>query len=128
MALLRTRGKTKRSGSGGRYIAYRKPKLYELSVRSVLTKVGELKSKSIRTQGGRMKKKLLDSNKINLLDPKSDKYSIADVETVVECPANSQYVRRNIITKGTIVQTNKGRARITSKPGQTGMLNGVLIQ
>lgn len=128
MALLRTRGKTKRSGSGSRYIAYRKPKLYELTIKPVMTKIGNLKSKSIRIQGGHVKKKLLDTNKINVLDPESDKYLIADIETVVECPANSQYVRRNIITRGTIVQTNKGRVRITSRPGQSGMLNGVLIK
>ncbi|MFH1511592.1 MAG: 30S ribosomal protein S8e, partial [Candidatus Woesearchaeota archaeon] len=33
----------------------------------------------------------------------------------------------NIITKGTIVDTDKGKVRITSRPGQDGTLNGVLV-
>jgi small subunit ribosomal protein S8e len=128
MALIRTRGKTKRSGSGARYIAYRKTKLYELAIRSTMTKLGETKKKISRTRAGEAKQRLLDVNKVNLFNPKTKKYEVVAIETVVENPANSQLVRRNIITRGSIVQTAKGRARITSRPGQTGFLNAVLVQ
>ena len=128
MAQIRTRGKTKRSGSGAKYIDYRKRKLYELAGTSAMTRLGSFKKKTERTQGGHAKDRLLDTNKVNLYDSKSKKYVLAYIETVVENPANSQLVRRNIITKGCIVQTNKGKARITSRPGQTGFLNAVLVQ
>ncbi len=127
MALLRTRGKTNRSGSGARYIASRKPKQYELAGIPTMTKLGELKISVERIRAGYQKLRLLHGNKVNLYDPKAKKYAMAQIETVVSNPANSQYVRRNIITKGTVVQTNKGKARITSKPGQDGILNAVLV-
>ncbi|MHA1294432.1 MAG: 30S ribosomal protein S8e, partial [Promethearchaeota archaeon] len=41
--------------------------------------------------------------------------------------ASKDLNRRHIITKGSIVETELGRARITSRPGQHGVLNGILI-
>ena len=41
--------------------------------------------------------------------------------------ANPNYVRRNIITKGAIVETPEGNAKVTSRPGQDGVINGILI-
>ena len=127
MALLRTRGKTKNSGSGARYIAYRKTKQYEIAGKSTMTKVGEQKLKTKRSRGGETKIRILDANTVNVFDPKTKKYATATIKTVVENPANSQYVRRNIITKGTVVETTKGKAKITSRPGQTGFLNATLV-
>ncbi|PIN87382.1 30S ribosomal protein S8e, partial [Candidatus Woesearchaeota archaeon CG10_big_fil_rev_8_21_14_0_10_32_24] len=49
------------------------------------------------------------------------------IVTVVENPSNPHLVRRNILTKGAVVETKMGKARITSRPGQEGTLNGVLI-
>ena len=46
---------------------------------------------------------------------------------VIENKANPNYVRRNIITKGAIVETSAGKAKVTSRPGQDGVINGVLI-
>lgn len=128
MSLIKTRGKTKSSGSGAGYIAFRKSKSYELATRPTMTKVGEQKVKTTRTRAGKTKRRLLDANKVNLYNPKTKKYSTETISTVLENPANSQYVRRNIISKGVIVQTSKGKARITSKPGQTGFLNATLIE
>jgi small subunit ribosomal protein S8e len=35
--------------------------------------------------------------------------------------------RRAIITKGAIIETSKGNARVTSRPGQCGIINAVLL-
>ena len=59
---------------------------------------------------------------------KTGKCVVAKIKTVLENPANPNLTRRNIITKGCIVQTEKGKARITSRPGQQGSLNAVLIK
>ena len=48
--------------------------------------------------------------------------------TVVENTANTHFVRRNIITKGAVVDTSLGRVKVTSRPGQHGMINGVLVE
>ena len=47
---------------------------------------------------------------------------------MVENPSNVNYVRRNIVTKGAVIETSEGRARVTSRPGQTGQVNAVLIE
>jgi small subunit ribosomal protein S8e len=119
--------KSKRKSTGGRFRAIRKKKLYELGREPALTKLGENKISEGRTTGGTIKHWTLATNVINLVDPKTKKAVKATIKTVTENPANRQYIRRNILTKGTIVETDKGKAKITSRPGQEGALNGVLI-
>jgi len=46
---------------------------------------------------------------------------------VIKNPANVDYDRRGVITQGTIVETSLGTARVTSRPGQNGIVNAVLI-
>ena len=53
--------------------------------------------------------------------------SKTEIISVVENPANIHYVRRNIMTKGAIIETELGKAKITSRPGQTGTINAILI-
>jgi len=64
----------------------------------------------------------------NLTDQKTKKSSKVKITSVVDNPANRNFVRRNIITKGAVVETEKGRARVTSRPGQDGLVNAVLIK
>ena len=47
---------------------------------------------------------------------------------MVKNPANVDYDRRGIITKGTIIETSLGTAKVTSRPGQNGIINAVLIK
>ena len=61
------------------------------------------------------------------MNPKTKKSQKAELKTVVESPANRNFVRRNIITKGSVVETSLGKVKITSRPGQEGTLNGVLV-
>jgi small subunit ribosomal protein S8e len=81
----------------------------------------------VRTRGGNQKVEVLMTDKINVTDA-SGKTTPAKLTNVVENPANIHYVRRNIITKGAIVETSAGKARVTSRPGQSGSLNGVLVK
>jgi small subunit ribosomal protein S8e len=50
----------------------------------------------------------------------------ADILDVAENPADPNYARRNIITRGALIETSEGRARVTSRPGQDGQVNAVL--
>jgi small subunit ribosomal protein S8e len=50
------------------------------------------------------------------------------IQTVLDNPANIDYNRRGVITKGVIVRTEKGLAKIVSRPGQDGVLNAVLVE
>jgi small subunit ribosomal protein S8e len=120
--------KSKRKASGGRYKkSYKKKKAYELGRQPSLTKIEKIRKKSVRTMGSHRKVRLLSSDSANLFDPKTKKYEQVKIKIVVENPANRHFVRRNIMTKGTVIETEKGKARVTSRPGQDGAINAVLI-
>ncbi len=120
--------KSKRTPSGGQYKDYRKLRQYEIGSMPLLTKVGSQKIRKDRVMGGNSKVRVLSAEVANLLDPKTKKFTKAKIQTVTENPANRHFVRRNIITKGTIIQTDKGKARVTSRPAQDGTVNAVLVE
>ncbi len=123
-----SRERSLRKESGGRYKKFRDKKKYALAGEPTFTKLGNPKVKNVRKMGGYKKIKILTHNTVNVLDKKTNKYSAARILTIAENPANRHFVRRNIMTRGTVVETDKGRARITSRPGQDGVINAVLIQ
>jgi small subunit ribosomal protein S8e len=51
----------------------------------------------------------------------------AIIENVEENTANPNFVRRNLLTKGAIIKTSVGRAKIVSRPGQHGVINAILL-
>ena len=120
--------RSKRKASGGRYRDGRKKKLRELGHPPVFTKIGEKKSKKIRGRGGSLRTILVRHNVANVLNPATKKYEKVKIETIVDNPANRNFIRRNIITKGAIIKTSKGDARVTSRPSQHGIINAVLIK
>ena len=77
--------------------------------------------------GNHRKVRLLAADTANLFDSKAKKYEQVKIKKVVENPADRHFVRRNIMTKGTVIETEKGKAKITSRPGQDGTVNAVLI-
>jgi small subunit ribosomal protein S8e len=42
--------------------------------------------------------------------------------------ANRDYERRGVISKGAVIETEAGSALVTSRPGQNGVVNAVLIK
>jgi len=121
-------GKSTRKPSGGRYTACHPKRRAQKGSLPTHTKVGEQVSKNSKTKGGGLKTRLLFASKVNFFDPETRKFSVEAIKTVIENPANRHFVRRNIITKGTVVDTSKGKARITNRPGQQGMVSAVLIK
>ena len=120
--------RAKQSSSGAKYKDYRKKKQYELGSTPTLTKVGEIRKKKARIMGASIKRRLLSANTVNLLDPKTGKASKVKILNVTGNPANRYFVRRNIITKGCVIETEKGKAKVTSRPGQEGTVNAVLVK
>lgn len=118
-----------RKSTGG-YLknAARKKKEYELGREPAFTKLGKTKVRSIRTPGGHSKYRMVGADTANVFDPAKKSYSKVKIKSAVENPANRNFVRRNILTKGCVIETEAGKARITSRPGQDGVINAVLVQ
>lgn len=120
--------RSQRKETGSRYKRQHAKKKSALGRNPTLTKVHETVAvKTIKVRGGNFKSRVLRTNVANLYDPKTKKYSKAKIESVVENPANRHYVRANIMTKGTVIKTDKGSAKITSRPGQDGVINAILV-
>jgi small subunit ribosomal protein S8e len=81
-----------------------------------------------KTARGSHKVKLLQEKIANVTDPSTGKTSAVTIENVTDNEANEHYVRRNILTKGSIIKTELGDARITSRPGQDGVVNAILTK
>ena len=47
---------------------------------------------------------------------------------MLENATNNDYKRRGIITKGAILETQEGKCRVVSKPGQNGIVNAILLK
>ena len=125
--MARAQTRPKRKQSGARYVAYRKKKLHELGREPAYTHLEKKRVTKIRARSAIRKLRLLSVDTANLYDPKEKKYSQTKIKSVLENPADRHFVRRNIMTKGTVIDTEKGKARITSRPGQHGTVNAVLI-
>jgi small subunit ribosomal protein S8e len=113
--------------SGGKKGSSRKTRRYELGGFPVLTIIGKREIKKERVYGGNYKIKLLKEKFANVLDPKTGKVQRVEILDVIKNPANVDYDRRKIITKGAIIKTKLGEAIVTSRPGQDGIINAKLI-
>ena len=112
--------------SGGKYIKRRKKKLYEMPGQRRIVKLGEEKRKKKKTIGGNKKIIMFSAKKVNVLINKKAK--IVDIKNVLETPSNRFLARQNVITKGTILETELGKVKVTNRPSQTGTVQGILVE
>src|SRR3989338_8403950 len=116
------RNRSLRKPTGGRLSTPRKKKTYNRASQPLYTKLGETSVQSVRTRGGHIKQNILTTNFANVLDPKTKKSKKDAITNVYANAADSQFVRRNIITKNALIDTELGKARVTSRPGQDGVV------
>ena len=120
-------GKSRRSRTGRRIRYARGKRKFEIGRERHLTTIGPTTLKKVRTKGANRKMRAKTVNVAYVLDPNTKKTTKTDIVTVKENAANIHYVRRNIINKGAIIETKLGKAQVTSRPGQSGTINAVLI-
>lgn len=112
--------------SGGKYRKRRKKKLYELPGQKREVNLGKEKRKTLKIRGRNKKTFLLKANTVNV--KVGNKIQKLEIKNVLETPSNRFLARQNILSKGTIIQTEKGKVRITNRPSQEGMINGILLE
>ncbi|BDC19376.1 30S ribosomal protein S8e [Acidianus sp. HS-5] len=82
----------------------------------------------IRVMGGNAKIKLKYVTFANVYNPSDRSYKKVKILEVEEVPSNREYARRGIIVKGAKIRTEMGEAIVTSRPGQDGVINAILVQ
>jgi small subunit ribosomal protein S8e len=118
----------KRKLTGGKKRAYRAKKKYEEGGFPAETTLGEPRRKIVRIMGGNTKTKVLSDKFVTVTNLKTGKTEKTQITRVVRNGANVDYNRRGVITKGAEIETALGLAKVTSRPGNDGVINAVLVE
>lgn len=122
---MKSHRRSSRKRTGGRRRPVRKKRKHELGSEPTETRVGDRKLKVVDARGDTEKVRAIRTDVASVAT--DDGVVRAEIENVAENPSNPNYVRRNIVTKGAVIETSEGRARVTSRPGQDGQVNAVLV-
>jgi len=115
--------------TGGKKGRLRKPRKYELGSQHTETRLSNEEIREIeRTFGGNVKIRLKRVLYANVTDPSTKATKKVRILAVEQTPANPMLARRGIIVKGAIIRTEIGKAVVTSRPGQDGVINAILIK
>ena len=121
-------GISRRKPSGGRKVKARGKRSTEISSEKQMTLIGEPKTKIYRRTGGNTLVRVMAANQVSINNSKTGKTTLGTIDNVVENESDPNYVRRNVLVKGAIIETDQGRVKITSRPGKDGVINGVLLE
>ena len=123
---MKDHGRSIRRRTGGRRRPKRDRRKHELGSEPTETQVGAQKLKTVDVRGTGQKVRAMTTDTASVAT--DDGVVAAEITNVVENPADPNYARRNIITRGAVIETSEGTARVTSRPGQDGQVNAVLVE
>ena len=121
-------GEKGKKPTGGKIVSHRKKRKFELGRLPTYSVIGKESKRFIVTKGKGIKIKSVSVEFANVLDKKSNEVKKVKILGILQNPANPHLVRRGLITKGAIVKTEIGNARITSRPSQHGIVNAILTE
>ncbi len=120
-------GKSNKKSTGGRLVPSKGKRKFEIGREKQFTRLGKQSLKQYRTCGGNVKVGMLAAEYANVVDKKTNTVKKVKITNVKTNPADPNYVQRNIINKGATIETEIGTAVVTSRPGQDGAVNAVLV-
>ena len=123
---MQYQGRSTRTKTGGRIRPHSDKKKSELGRSPTETQLGEPTFRTVDSRGNSHKVRALSTNVANVAEDGETEHT--EILDVVENQANPNYARRNIITKGAIIETEAGFARVTTRPGQNGQVNAVAVE
>ena len=104
----------------------RKKRKSELGSDAVRPKLGEDKRKNVKVTGGAEKTIAENVKYANVSD--AGKTKKVEITAVDENPANKDFKRENVLSLGGLIETELGKAKITSRPSQDGVVNAILVK
>jgi len=114
--------------TGGKIHQHRKKRRFQRISLPVMTRIEKERKWIERKKSGIKKIRLAGAEFANLIDSKTKKMIKVKILDVLRNEADPQSVRRGIITKGAVIKTEIGEARVTSRPSQHGLVNAQLIE
>lgn len=120
-------GKSRRKSTGGRLVFSRGKRKFEISREKLFTKIGPQTLKQYRSMGGSKKVGVLTAEFANVMNKGTNTVTKSKIINVYANPSDPNYVQRNFINKGAKIETEIGNAVVTSRPGQCGTIDAVLL-
>ena len=117
-----------RKYTGGRKISMRNRRKFEIDRYPNEAIIGSNLKVKRRVRGNNRKSALKTVEFANVSNPEEKKTTKSKILRVIKNTANKDYERRGVITKGTIIETELGLARVISRPGQVGLVNAVQLK
>ncbi len=114
--------------TGGRKVAMRGRRKFEIDRYPNEAVVGAAQIVARRTRGNNVKAAFKTAEFANVIDAETKKVTRSKILRVTKNPANRDYERRGVISKGAVIETESGTATVTSRPGQDGVVNAVLVK
>ena len=112
--------------TGGRRHPLRSRRKYEMDRFPNEAITGEQITITRKVRGKNVKTAIKTIDSVNLtIDSKIKRVKIIKV---LENATNNDYQRRGIISKGAILETEEGKCRVVSRPGQHGTVNAILVK
>jgi len=112
--------------TGGRRHPLRSRRKYEIDRFPNEALIGEQITITRKVRGKNVKTAIKTIDSVNLaIDSKIKRVKIIKV---LENSTNNDYQRRGIISKGAILETEEGKCRVVSRPGQHGTVNAILVK
>jgi len=112
--------------TGGRRHPLRSRRKYEMDRFPNEALIGEQITITRKVRGKNVKTAIKTIDSVNLaIDSKTKRVKIIKV---LENATNNDYKRRGIISKGAILETEEGKCRVVSRPGQHGTVNAILVK
>jgi small subunit ribosomal protein S8e len=117
-----------RKFTGGRKVAMRGRRKFEIDRYPNEAVVGATQIVARRTRGNNIKAAFKTAEFANVIDKESKKVIKSKILKVTKNPANRDYARRGVISKGAVIETERGTAVVVSRPGQDAVVNAVLLK
>ena len=112
--------------TGGRRHALRSRRKYEIDRFPNEALVGDQITVTRKVRGKNVKTAIKTIDSVNLaIDSKIKRVKIIKV---LENVTNNDYQRRGVVSKGAILETEEGKCRVISRPGQHGTVNAILVK
>ena len=89
--------------------------------------MGDQETSTRKTRGNNSKTGLKTVSHVNLVISDA-KIKRSKIVKVLENQTNNDYQRRGVITKGAVLETEDGKCKVVSRPGQSGVINAILVK
>ncbi|HKF26811.1 MAG TPA: 30S ribosomal protein S8e [Nitrososphaera sp.] len=114
--------------TGGRKVAMRGRRKFEIDRYPNEAVVGPSQVVARRIRGNNSKVAFKSAEFANVIDQENRRVTKSKTLRVTKNPANRDYERRGVVSKGAIIESESGTARVVSRPGQVGVVNAILIK